>query len=287
MLEVSGFQGWRRNGRWFPRGRLGWAQVRRIRTLIGCPASPLPPFPLAAVVIYPLLFLSAAGCSLSLLFLPTMGQVDTLASYLVPFYILQYPTASPAHPDSFHDSAYYNVGPLDICIVISCIAAMAILRDALRLGFFEPLARWKLHKDLASKLKQRTKATNLEELNGASNGNGHLANGNGTANGKPNGVTNGHAKISAVSGPSTKELRQLNRKVLRFAEQGWSVVYYTIQWGFGLVRYSRVILIYNLFTETSFCSMSTITSQPAYSSQLTSGVNTHIYPSPVLSNSTI
>lgn len=176
-----------------------------------------------------------------------MGQFDTLASYLVPFYTLQYPTSPPAHPDSFYDSAYYNVGLLDICIVISCIAVMAILRDALRLGFFEPLARWKLHKDLALKLKQRTKATNLKVLNGAengvSNGNGHIANGNGTANGKPNGVTNGHAKISAVSGPTTKELRQLNRSVLRFAEQGWSVVYYTIQWGFGLVRYSRVILI--------------------------------------------
>jgi acyl-CoA-dependent ceramide synthase len=172
-----------------------------------------------------------------------MGQFDALASYLVPFYVLQYPTASPAHPDSFHDSAYFNVGPLDICIVISCIAAMAILRDALRLGFFEPLARWKLHRDLASKLKQRTKATNSQELNGATNGNGHAANGNSTANGKPNGATNGHAKISAVSGPSTKELRQLNRKVLRFAEQGWSVVYYAIQWGFGIVRYFHVILI--------------------------------------------
>ncbi|KAF9482436.1 LAG1-domain-containing protein [Pholiota conissans] len=167
-----------------------------------------------------------------------MAHSDSLAAVLVSFYTLQYPTTSPAFPDSFHHSTYYNVGPLDICMVISLIAVMAILRDALRLGFFEPLARWKLHRDLAWKLKLRTKAahqngTNVAS-NGVTNGNGHIANGNGAPSGKSNGVANGHAKVSAVSGPSTKELRQLNRSVLRFAEQGWSVVYYTIQWGFGL-----------------------------------------------------
>jgi len=35
---------------------------------------------------------------------------------------------------------------------------------------------------------------------------------------------------------NSKEDRKMHRKVLRFAEQGWSVIYYTFSWCFGLVR---------------------------------------------------
>ena len=173
-----------------------------------------------------------------------MDKFNAWSSYLAPFYSLQYPTATPQNPDSFHDASYYIVGPLDLCFVISCIAVMAILRDALRLGFFEPLARWKLHRDLSWRIKLRTKAASAINGNGhpTSNGNGYTTvNGNGVANGKANGSSNGHASIIAAAGPSTRELRQLNRKVIRFAEQGWSVVYYSIQWSFGIVR--RVIFL--------------------------------------------
>ncbi|KAF8974303.1 TLC domain-containing protein [Flammula alnicola] len=160
-----------------------------------------------------------------------MDKIRALSPYLTPFYTLAYPTSTPEHPDSFHDSPYYNVGRLDFCIVISCIAAMAILRDALRLGFFEPLARWKLHRDLA--LKHKRTAGSGNGINGKANGaaNGHVENTNGRA---VNGNGNGHANGKVAPSVSAKELRQLNRKVLRFAEQGWSVVYYTIQWSFGL-----------------------------------------------------
>ncbi|EDR12841.1 uncharacterized protein LACBIDRAFT_246558 [Laccaria bicolor S238N-H82] len=108
----------------------------------------------------------------------TKNIVQWLSPYVAPFFALQYPTQTPAHPDSFPESGYYNAGKADICLVITCIAVMAVLRDALRLGVFEPFARWKLSRDLDRKRHQ----------------------------------------------PS----------VLRFAEQGWSVVYYTIQWSFGL-----------------------------------------------------
>ncbi|KIM46236.1 hypothetical protein M413DRAFT_308209 [Hebeloma cylindrosporum] len=155
-----------------------------------------------------------------------MEKLYAVQPYLTPFYTLQYPAATPPNPDSFHDSHYYNVGQLDICIIISCIAVMAILRDAFRLGVFEPLARWKLFRDLAKKQKRKVGAAN-GKANGAPNG--HVANGNGhTANG------NGHSNINSVTTPTPRELRQLNRKVLRFAEQGWSFVYYTIQWSYGL-----------------------------------------------------
>jgi len=149
-----------------------------------------------------------------------MEKLYAIQPYLTPFYTLQYPAATPPNPDSFHDSHYYNVGQLDICIIISCIAVMAILRDAFRLGVFEPLARWKLFRDLAKKQKLK-----VDTANGKTNGatNGHVANGNGHSNG------------NAVMPPTARELRQLNRKVLRFAEQGWSFIYYSIQWSYGLV----------------------------------------------------
>ena len=99
---------------------------------------------------------------------------------------------------------------------------MALLRDAFRLGLFEPLARWKLLRDLELKRK----GTSNHSVNGDASR--HIENGNGN---------NEHAndKSTAVTA-SRRELRQLNRSVLRFAEQGWSVVYYSLQWSFGLVR---------------------------------------------------
>ncbi|KAJ7129742.1 TLC domain-containing protein [Mycena epipterygia] len=126
----------------------------------------------------------------------------SLSPYLAPFFGLSHPTDTPAEPDSFPDSTYYNTGPKDLCFVITCIAVMAILRDALRLGVFEPFARWKLARDMAYR---RSK----------------------TMNG--NGKANGHS--SAVS---KKELRHMHRSVIRFAEQGWSAAYYPLQWSFGL-----------------------------------------------------
>ncbi|KAG6860997.1 hypothetical protein C0995_005017 [Termitomyces sp. Mi166 len=127
-----------------------------------------------------------------------------LPSYLVPFFTLSYPTVTPKNPDSFPDSAYYNTGIQDVCLLITCIAVMAILRDALRLGVFEPLAHWKLTRDLCNRKK-------LEAAKSKEHTNGHV-----TINGVPNG--NGHA--SDVPKPTSKELRKVHRSVLRFAEQG-------------------------------------------------------------------
>lgn len=194
----------------------------------------------------------------------SMGSIhitEWLHPFLVPFFSLSYPTDTPKVTDSFPNSAYYNTGPRDLCLVITCIAVMAILRDALRLGVFEPFARWKLSRDLNYRRQQRL----IGNANGTSNGtvngtrvaNGKvngLTNANGAINGKANGVSNGKVNGNGVGNSkangngvangnghithgnaSAKELRKLNRSVLRFAEQGWSVVYYTLQWSFGLV----------------------------------------------------
>ncbi|KAJ7937102.1 TLC domain-containing protein [Mycena leptocephala] len=143
--------------------------------------------------------------------------------WLAPFYSLSHRTGTPAEPDSFPDSVYYNTGAKDVCLIITCMAVMAILRDVLRLGVFEPFAQWKLSRDLAFKHSKRM-------------------NGNGKANGNGNG--NGHAKAVI----SKKEQRLLHRSVLRFAEQGWSAVYYPLQWCFGL--YVNYYLPTSIFEPT-------------------------------------
>lgn len=135
--------------------------------------------------------------------------------YLAPFYTLQYPITTPNATDSFHSSPYYVAGKLDICMVISMIAGMAILRDVLRLGFFEPFARWKLYRD---RRKKRAKSSGTSSP---------------TKTEKFRNLTTNNGIVS--SSPTIKEVRLIERSVMRFAEQGWSMIYYPLQCGFGIV----------------------------------------------------
>jgi len=145
-----------------------------------------------------------------------------LIPYVLPFFSLSYPTDPPPKTDAFHHSKYFGTGWLDICTIVGLIAAMAILRDLARLCIFEPFARWKLTKDLRAK-----------KLAASKNG------GSWTPPLKPklvsNGATNGHH----VNGDaheitfSAIEKRKVHRSVLRFAEQGWALLCYSFQCGFG------------------------------------------------------
>ena len=152
-----------------------------------------------------------------------------LPPLLVPFFTLSYPTARPADPDSFPDANYYGTGLLDGCVIVTAIAFMAVLRDVTRIYVFESFARWKLARDL-----RHAKRKKLALANGNGKANGHS---NGKANGVANG--NGHAAPEYVVTPA--ERRRMNRSVIRFAEQGWSVIYYTFNLCFGLVR--RVLCV--------------------------------------------
>lgn len=182
--------------------------------------------------------------------------IARLPPFLVPFFTFSYPTAPPAVPDSFPNSSYYNTGPLDACIIISCIAVMAVLRDVARLYLLEPFARWKLTRDIRLQRNAKTTITN-GKTNGVTNGHtatSDSANGETKENGeaKATGVEygNGHAVLSATNkhangnehiiyaqgiALSRKEAKRIHRSVLRFAEQGWSVISYTFVWCFGLV----------------------------------------------------
>lgn len=157
----------------------------------------------------------------------TNAAPEWLPSFAVPFFTLSYPTPPPAAPDSFPNSSYYGNGILDACFIISCIAVMAVLRDAVRLLALEPLAKWKLTRDL---LRQRSQSKEIANGNGHANGGSNLKT-NGTANGVANG--NGHATSNGVI--SKRQQRVLHRSMLRFAEQGWSFIYYLCQWAYGLV----------------------------------------------------
>jgi len=172
---------------------------------------------------------------------------------------LSYPTPAPKLTDSFHDSAHYLGGPPDVFFVITCIAVMAVLRDAFRLLVFEPFARWKLMRALRQELAKRGTAAagngrskRPQTPNGqatiapGANGNGPVQNGR-----SPNALANGHAKEHAngaapAARPTKKQLNQVHRSVVRFAEQGWSVIYYTFAWTYGLyVHYNLPTKVLN------------------------------------------
>jgi acyl-CoA-dependent ceramide synthase len=143
--------------------------------------------------------------------------IQHVPAFLVPFFSLSYPTNTPEKLDSFYTATYYTTGPLDACFIVSCIAIMAILRDAIRLGILEPFARWKLTGDLTGGLTERARKKTDVSTNGHSLSNGHGANGH-----------SAHVP--------RRESRRMHRSVLRFAEQGWPVLYYAVQWAYGVVR---------------------------------------------------
>ena len=219
----------------------------------------------------------------------SLHSPEWLPSLLVPFFTLSYPVPAPVETDSFHDSSYYTTGPHDLLFVIGCIAVMAVLRDAARLGIMEPFARWKLRRDLAYTRSLRAKK--LANGNGHTNGhaNGHVnGNGNGHSNGHANGAANGHSNgdldTSSERVLERKEDRDLHRKVLRFAEQAWSVIYYVATWSFGMVCLQ--VLLADMLLTSNF-SMCISTSLLQSMTGRLCGRLTQIYPSLDLSNSTI
>jgi acyl-CoA-dependent ceramide synthase len=155
----------------------------------------------------------------------------TFSDRLVPFFTLSYPIDTPSPIDSFPDSQYYNNGPLDACLIVTCIAVMAILRDFVRLAILEPFARWHLTRDLRRKHQLRSPTI----ANG--NGNGKTAD-NGTIHRHNHPPSNGEARPI-----SKREAHVLHRSVLRFAEQGWPAIYYSVQWTFGFVCHLFPLLL--------------------------------------------
>ena len=147
-----------------------------------------------------------------------------LPPFLVPFFTLSYPTTPPAHPDSFHDSLYYTTGILDACIVVPCVVVMAVLRDITHICLTEPFAKWKLTRDWERFQCEKIKV-----------------------NGVPRGTVIGSSISNSIAGHkngerehvplkmSKRDARWIHRTILRFSEQGWSFICYTMNFTFGVV----------------------------------------------------
>jgi acyl-CoA-dependent ceramide synthase len=159
-------------------------------------------------------------------FLPSRVQTPSewLPSILIPFFTLSYPTSPPANPDAFHTSPHYHTGILDGCLIITFIAIMAVLRDITRICVMEPFARWMLSRDWQSSQRKKLDANGAVgvsdgSLKGSSVQNDHTNHGNGE-----------YPEFTM----SKREARKINRKVVRFAEQGWAFIYYLVNFSHGV-----------------------------------------------------
>jgi hypothetical protein len=161
---------------------------------------------------------------------------NRLPSFLVPFVSLSYRVDPPPNPDSFPDSSYYDIGYLDACLIVTIIATMAILRDAARILLFGPFANWKLTRDWRRRQALKSGSSTPDSKAG-----------NVKTNGRINGpvTTIGSAEKLVADRPAehSREARRIRHAVVRFAEQGWQVVYYSCQWSLGVVRVSYHLLL--------------------------------------------
>jgi very-long-chain ceramide synthase len=172
-----------------------------------------------------------------------------LSTYLVPFAYISYPVETPNNTDSFHNSSYYGTGILDACFIVTWIAVLAILREFVRLVVMEPFARTWLSRRAAregistpiilQKSDKGIPTNNMvidpNESSGQTIGSEKLdlllrSRRNGEIKPKLGKITKRRVK------GMTKDEWRRERSVLRFAEQGWNLVYYSTYWVLGMVR---------------------------------------------------
>jgi hypothetical protein len=163
-------------------------------------------------------------------------DLNRLPPFFVPFVSLSYPVDPPPNPDSFPDSSYYDIGYLDVCLIVTIIATMAILRDAARILLFEPFANWKLTRDW--RRRQAFKSGSATPDSKASN-----VKTNERINGRVTTIGSAEKLVADRPAEHSPEARRIRHAVVRFAEQGWQVVYYSWQWSLGLVRASHHLLL--------------------------------------------
>jgi very-long-chain ceramide synthase len=175
---------------------------------------------------------------------------NRLPAFLVPFVSLSYTVDRPLNVDSFANSSYYDIGYLDVCLIVTIIAIMAILRDAARILVLEPFANWKLTRDW--RRRQALKSGSATPDSKADNVVGIKT--NGRTNGRVI-TTIGSAEKLMADRPAehSPEARRIRHAVIRFAEQGWQAIYYLFQWSLGMVR-----IFYHLLSETRLLIFATV-----------------------------
>ncbi|KAH7345098.1 TLC domain-containing protein [Rhizoctonia solani] len=155
--------------------------------------------------------------------------------YLEAFVAPSYPVPAPPDADSYYDATYYNKGPKDLLFVGTWVVLLALFRELLMRGLFMPIARWRF--EALAKAKQNRRATKRDPPSV-----GEKLTKTVTA------PEVRQRKASPASKPAkpikswseTKKARDAKlreRKILRFAEQGWSFAYYAVFWALGMSIY--------------------------------------------------
>ncbi|QRW19041.1 TLC domain protein [Rhizoctonia solani] len=138
-----------------------------------------------------------------------------IPAHLEAFIAPSYPVTTPADTDSYFDATYYNKGPKDLLFVGTWVLLLAIVEKPLCEASLCPLPAGD---STRSHAPSRTDAP----LN--------------AIHPRP-----GQARQAPSLGPGqTKKARDAKlreRKVVRFAEQGWSLAYYAVFWAFGMGIY--------------------------------------------------
>lgn len=170
----------------------------------------------------------------------------------------------PASKHSFFPQyPAYERSWLDVAFVAGWTVIFALLREFMMRGVFAPFMRCWIHREHRARLarnavRARGKKQEAPPLaNGhstpASGMNGHVANGVGQELRARKGVID-HTSAQELQSKSkglTKRQKLDEKKVTRFAEQGWSLCYYIVYWSFGMVSLS-VLRIFKvaLFSTT-------------------------------------
>ncbi|CDZ97132.1 Protein transporter of the TRAM (translocating chain-associating membrane) superfamily [Phaffia rhodozyma] len=156
----------------------------------------------------------------------------SLASWSHPFLHISYPTiarnatalataaaaasAVPSTTATTNFKGYYSSfqsivqplyvkGPKDIAVIVSSLAVFIVTREVLMRFILAPLAeRWIVHRDVPLEL-------NPDELSKFS--------------------TEDRLRLKKAG---EREMRTRKKEAVRFAEQGWSLLYYVVYWPFGL-----------------------------------------------------
>lgn len=173
---------------------------------------------------------------------------------LQSFVGISYPVPAPDDIDSYYHATYYTKGPKDLLFVATWTVLLALFREGLMRFFFMPIARWRLEHLAAA--KRNARPTSPSGTPARVKANGHTI-GEKIATAPTDGSTKsvrqrtsrrsspvGSPKKPAKTWTETKKDRDaklLERNVVRFAEQGWSMAYYSVFWALGMVCFQTRI----------------------------------------------
>ncbi|KAG8927189.1 sphingosine N-acyltransferase lag1 [Tulasnella sp. 418] len=126
---------------------------------------------------------------------------------------LSYP-ASPSALNFFPQYQHYDKGWLDVPFVIGWTLVFAIAREVIMRWVCAPFMQWWLLREEQQRALARRKSTKQSYMNGS--------------------LANGVTRPTKPKRTRSQADRMREKKVTRFAEQGWSFVYYTYSWVFGM-----------------------------------------------------